>query len=152
MEFNLTLGTAVLARTPGTVRAMLSGLGNEWVEATEGPHSWSPSVIVGHLVYGERTDWIPRAEIILSDGTERRFEPYDRFAQFTESRGKSLGDLLDEFSSLREANLARVAQWQLTEAQLARVGEHPSFGTVSLRQLLATWVTNDLGTLRRSHG
>jgi hypothetical protein len=145
MDFNLTQGMAVLERTPSTLRAMLLGLGPEWIEATEGPETWSPYVIVGHLIHGERTDWIPRAQIILAQSANRRFTPYDRFAQFHESQGKSLADLLDEFARLRAENLATLAGWRLTAAQLALEGEHPEFGAVTLRQLLATWVAHDLG-------
>ena len=145
MDFDLATGVSVLERTPHALRAMLAGLPTSWTDATEGPETWSPYDIVGHLVHGERTDWIARARIILAQGAERRFEPYDRFAQFHESRGKSLGDLLDEFASLRAANLATVAGWRLTDVELALTGEHPAFGTVTLRQLLATWVAHDLG-------
>src|SRR5580698_4996178 len=98
MEFDLTLGIAVLERTPATLRAMLRGLGPAWADATEGPETWSPYVIVGHLIHGERTDWIPRAQLILAQGPNRRFLPYDRFAQVRESQGKSLADLLEEFA------------------------------------------------------
>jgi hypothetical protein len=145
MDFDLATGTAILERTPGTLRAMLEGLPATWTDATEGPDTWSPYVIVGHLIHGERTDWIPRARIILAPGTDRRFTPYDRLAQFRESRGKSLGDLLDEFAALRRENLATLAGWNLTEEQMALEGEHPEFGPVNLRQLLATWVVHDLG-------
>jgi hypothetical protein len=145
MDFDLTQGIAVLDRTPSTLREMLLGLGPAWVGATEGPETWSPYVIVGHLIHGERTDWIPRAQIILAQGANRRFTPYDRFAQFRESQGKSLADLLDEFARLRAENLATLAGWRLTAAQLALEGEHPEFGAVTLRQLLATWVAHDLG-------
>lgn len=144
MKFDLAAGIAVLERTPQVLRALLDGLPPSWTDATEGPDTWSPYVIVGHLIHGERTDWIPRARIILAQGPERRFEPYDRFAQFRESEGKSLAGLLDELASLRTANLATLAGWQLTPAQLALEGEHPAFGPVSLRQLLATWVAHDL--------
>ena len=145
MEFDLRQGIAVLERTPPTLRAMLRGLGPAWFDATEGPDTWSPYVIVGHLIHAERTDWIPRSQIILAQGANRRFTPYDRFAQFSESKGKSLGDLLDEFARLRVENLATLAAWRLTDAQLALEGEHPEFGAVTLRQLLATWVAHDLG-------
>ena len=101
--------------------------------------------MLGHLVHGERADWIPRARIILAQGEDRRFTPFDRFAQFRESEGKSLGALLDEFARLRADGLATLAAWNLTDAQLALTGEHPAFGTVTLRQLLATWVAHDLG-------
>lgn len=145
MDFELATGVAVLERTPHTLRAMLAGLPPSWIEGTEGPETWSPYDIVGHLIHGERTDWIQRAQIILSQGANRRFTPFDRFAQFRESQGKSLTDLLDEFARLRAENLATLAQWGLTEAQLALEGEHPALGAVTLRQLLATWVAHDLG-------
>jgi hypothetical protein len=145
MEFDLASGLAVLERTPRTISTMLGGLTSAWIDATEGPETWSPYVIVGHLIHGERTDWIPRARIILEQGSDRRFTPYDRFAQFRESERKSLGDLLDEFTQLRAENLAVLGGWHLTDAQLALTGEHPEFGTVTLRQLLATWVGHDLG-------
>jgi len=145
VDFDLTEGVAVLERTPGVLRAMLDGLPSPWIERDEGPETWSPFVIVGHLIHGERTDWIPRARIILEQGTDRRFTPYDRFAQFQESAGKSLPALLDEFASLRSQNLAVLNDWQLSNAQLDLTGEHPEFGRVTLRQLLATWVAHDLG-------
>lgn len=145
MDFDLTTAVAVLERTPSTLHAMLGGLPSAWTDATEGPETWSPYVIVGHLIHGERTDWIPRAEIILAQGAERRFTPYDRFAQLRESQGKSLTDLLDEFARLRTENLARLAGWRLTDAELHLEGEHPELGPVTLRQLLATWVAHDLG-------
>lgn len=147
MEFELTAGVAVLSRTPPTLQAMLTGLPPGWTDATEGPETWSPWVVVGHLIHGERTDWIPRARIVLAQGSDRHFTPYDRFAQFQESRGKLLPDLLDEFAALRAGNLATLAGWGLTDAQLALEGEHPEFGPVTLRQLLATWVVHDLGHL-----
>lgn len=143
--FDLVAGVAVLERTPRTLRAMLDGLPELWTDATEGPGTWSPYVIVGHLIHGERTDWIPRARIILARGANRRFAPYDRFAQFRESQAKSLAQLLDEFARLRAENLATLAAWRLAEAELALEGEHPEFGPVTLRQLLATWVAHDLG-------
>jgi hypothetical protein len=145
MDFDLTAGVAVLERTPATLRAMLAGLPPAWTDATEGPETWSPYVIVGHLIHGERTDWSPRSRIILAQGPERRFTPFDRFAQFRESEGKSLADLLDEFARLRAENLATLREWRLTDAQLALEGEHPELGPVTLRQLLATWVAHDLG-------
>lgn len=144
MDFDLTAGTHVLERTPGTLHAMLAGLPPEWTDATEGPETWSPYVIVGHLIHGERTDWIPRAQIILAQGPDCRFTPYDRFAQFRESQGKALQELLDEFAHLRADNVATLTQWALTNRELDLEGEHPEFGRVSLRQLLATWVAHDL--------
>lgn len=145
MRFNLSDGVAVLERTPRVLRDLLDGLPEGWVSATEGPDTWSPFDVVGHLIHGERTDWIPRARIILAQGAERRFTPYDRFAQFRESKGKTSGMLLEELASLRAENLATLRSWKLTDAQLALTGEHPALGTVTLRQLLATWVAHDLG-------
>jgi uncharacterized damage-inducible protein DinB len=145
MDFELPAGIAILERTPHTFRALLAGLPAAWTDGNEGAETWSPFDIVGHLVHGERTDWIPRAQLILAQGPQRQFTPYDRFAQFRESRGKQLTDLLDEFAQLRAANLATLAGWRLTDAQLALRGEHPAFGSVTLRELLATWVAHDLG-------
>jgi hypothetical protein len=145
MEFDVTLGIAVLERTPPTLRALLHGLGPAWSDATEGPETWSPYVIVGHLIQGERANWVPRAQLILAQGPSRRFTPFDRVAQFRENQRESLEDLLDEFARLRAANLTTLAGWRLTDTKLALEGEHPEFGVVSLRQLLATWVAHDLG-------
>ena len=150
MDFDLTNGAAVLERTPRVLRALLAGLPPAWTDATEGPETWSPFVVVGHLLHGERTDWIPRARIILAQGPDRRFEPFDRFAQFRDSAGQSLDALLDAFSEARAANLATLAGWHLTDAQLALEGEHPALGTVTLRQLLATWVAHDLGHIAQT--
>lgn len=145
MDFDLTAGIAILERTPHTLRAMLAGLPPTWIDATEGPETWSPYDIMGHLVHGERADWITRAKIILAQGDDRRFEPFDRFAQLRESEGKSLDDLIDEFARLRAENLETLAGWGLTDDHLALEGEHPAFGPVTLRQLLSTWVAHDLG-------
>lgn len=150
MDFNITQGIAVLERTPGTLYAMLHDLDTAWLDATEGPDTWSPYVIVAHLVHGERADWIPRARFILSRSTSRRLPPYDRFAHFQESQGKSLSGLLDEFARLRAENLATLSAWGLTDADLALDGEHPEFGAVTLRQLLATWVVHDLGHIAQT--
>lgn len=147
MEFDLATGIAVLERTPASLRSLLEGLSPDWTDATEGPETWSPYVVVGHLIHGERTDWIPRARIILEQGPDRRFAPFDRFAQLRESQGRSLAALLEEFARLRAESLATLASWRLTDAQLALQGEHPALGTVTLRQLLATWVVHDLGHL-----
>jgi hypothetical protein len=145
MEFDLEQGIAILDRTPAALHAMLAGLPPEWTTATEGHETWSAYDVLGHLIHGERTDWIPRARVILARGADRRFTPFDRFAQFRESGGKSLSELLDEFAGLRADNLATLIGWRLTESQLALEGEHPEFGAVTLRQLLATWVAHDLG-------
>jgi hypothetical protein len=150
MRFELTTGVAVLERTAHTLRAMLGGLPRTWIYATEGPETWSPYDIVGHLIHAERTDWIPRARIILEQGAQRRFTPFDRFAQFQESQDKTLDSLLDEFARLRTESLSTLACFRLTEAQLALEGEHPAFGPVTLRQLLSTWVAHDLGHLAQT--
>jgi hypothetical protein len=135
---------AILSRTPGTLDAMLRGLPEGWLVAHEGEETWSPFDVVGHLIHGERTDWIPRARIILEHGESRAFEKFDRFAQFESSVGRPLGELLDEFARLRRSNLEILAAFRLTEADLARRGTHPELGVVTLRQLLATWTAHDL--------
>jgi hypothetical protein len=145
MSFQLTDAIAVLERTPVTFRALLGGLPDAWTASNEGPDTFSAFDNVGHLIHGERTDWIPRARLILAQGQDRRFEPYDRFAQVRESEGKSLAELLDEFESLRETNLTTLRSWNLSEQELELHGEHPELGRVTLRQLLATWVAHDLG-------
>lgn len=145
MEFDLTLAIAVLERTPLTLSSLLRGLGPAWIDATEGPETWSPYTIVGHLILGERTNWVPRAQLILAQGPNVRFTPFDRVPPFRESQSESLDDLLDEFARLRAANLTTLAGWRLTDTELALEGEHPEFGVVMLRQLLATWVVHDLG-------
>jgi len=147
MNFDLPTGVAVLERTPATLRTLLAGLPDEWTSATEGAETWSPYDVVGHLIHGERTDWIARAEIILAQGANRQFAPFDRFAQFRESQGRTLVQLLDEFARLRNSNLSIVAGWKLTDVQLALEGEHPELGPVTLRNLLATWVAHDLNHL-----
>lgn len=149
-SFQLADGIAVLERTPATFRALLAGLPEGWIVADEGPETFSPFDNVGHLIHGERTDWIPRARIILEQGKNRRFEPYDRFAQKRESMGKTLAQLLDEFAQLREANVATLRGWNLSDAQLALEGEHPALGRVTLRQLLAAWVVHDLGHIAQT--
>lgn len=150
MDFNLESGITVLERTPATLRAMLEGLGPEWSNGTEGPETWSPFDIVGHLIHGERTDWIPRARIILKQGPSRRFTPFDRFAQFRASDGKSLKDLLEEFEELRTESLATLRSWGLDESHLVLEGDHPELGRVTLGQLLATWVAHDLGHIAQA--
>jgi hypothetical protein len=147
MEFDLALALPVLERTPATLRALLGGLPSPWTDANEGPGTWSAFDVVGHLIHGERADWIPRARIILEEGRSRPFEPFDRFAQFRDSEGKSLAELLDEFERLRGESLSTLRSWRLTDAQLSLEGEHPMFGAVTLRQLLATWTAHDVSHL-----
>ena len=145
MEFNLDRTIEILERTPGTLRGLLGGLPEAWTSPNEGPETFSAFDNVGHLIHGERTDWIPRARIILAQGPNRRFEPYDRFAQKRESQGKSLAELLDEFARLRADNVTILRGWRLTNVQLDLQGEHPELGAVTLRQLFATWTAHDLG-------
>jgi hypothetical protein len=142
--FALDEATAILSRTPATLDALLRGLPDGWIQAHEGGDTWSPYDVVGHLIHGERTDWMGRARIVLEHGESQAFEPFDRFAQFRESEGKSLDDRLDEFGVLRRINLEALARLQVTAADLDRRGRHPALGGVTLRQLLATWVAHDL--------
>lgn len=147
MRFQVAPAVAVLERTPAALRALLSGLPAEWTTATEGEATWSPFDVVGHLIHGERTDWIPRARLILESGERRPFEPFDRFAQLRASQGLSLDELLATFEALRRENLATLASWPLAAADLEKTGIHPDFGRVTLSQLLATWVAHDLDHL-----
>jgi hypothetical protein len=144
MEFDLTEGVAILGRTPSTLVALLGGLPRAWTEADEGPGTWAPYDVVGHLIHGERTDWMPRVEAILRDGEGRPFAPFDRFAQARAGRARPLDDLLRELADLRAAGLARLAALRLGPADLDRTGTHPELGRVTLRELLATWVAHDL--------
>jgi hypothetical protein len=136
--------TAILTRTPAVLDAMLRGLPDGWVAAHEGDGTWSPFDVLGHLVHGERTDWIPRLRIILEHGEDRAFDTFDRFAQFADAEGRSLDTLLDEFAALRQGNLDALAAVRLTATDLERRGRHPQLGPVTLRELLATWVAHDL--------
>jgi hypothetical protein len=145
MKFDLDLSFDVLARTPATLQALLGGLPEAWVRGVEGPDTFSPFDVVGHLIDGEETDWVPRARIILARGPDLHFEPYDRFRHRTRNVNRPLKSLLEEFAELRAANLELVRSWELTQADLDLPGIHPTFGRVSLRQLLATWVVHDLG-------
>ena len=145
MNFDLDRAIEVLERTPATIRALLDGLSEPWLRATEGPDTFSPFDVVGHLIDGEETDWIPRARIILAQGPDIRFASYDRFRHKARNAGASLRSLLDEFADLRSANLKLLRSWKLTDRQLDLPGEHPRLGRVTLRQLLAGWVPHDLG-------
>lgn len=147
VEFRLDEGRAVLERTPAVLRTLLAGLPEPWVRATEGEGTWSAFDIVGHLVDGEETDWIPRARMILERGAERTFEPFDRLAHLGRAPRETLAQRLDRFEELRRASLAALDGFALTPADLARRGRHPEFGEVTLAQLLATWVAHDLDHL-----
>ncbi len=135
---------ALLARTPATLDVLLRDLPDGWSVAHEGGDTWSPFDVVGHLIHGERTDWVPRARIILEHGETRAFDTFDRLAQFAQSEDRTLASLLDEFAALRQDSLRELAALHLTDADLDRRGQHPELGAVTLRQLLATWVAHDL--------
>lgn len=145
MEFDLESGRCVLERTPAVLRALLTGVPAEWAMADEGPDTFSPFDVVGHLIDGEETDWIPRARIILDQGSDRTFPPFDRFRHRELNRGRATEELLDRFARLRAESLAALDGFALGPGQLALTGEHPALGTVTLAQLLATWVVHDLG-------
>lgn len=137
-------GIAILSRTPATLDAWLRGLPEGWIAANEGGDTWSPFDILGHLIHGERTDWMQRVRIILQHGEARPFNTFDRFAQFAVSQGRTLASLLDEFRTVRQHSLDELAALDLTDADLDRRGRHPELGVVTLRQLMATWVAHDL--------
>ena len=140
---------AVLGRTPAALDALLRGLPEIWTHQNEGGESWTVFDVIGHLIHGERTDWIPRARIIMEFGQSRAFDPFDRLAQQRESQGKSLDQLLDQFASLRAANLDEVRSMKLTPEDLTRRGKHPALGVVALAELLATWAVHDLTHLHQ---
>ena len=145
MDFDLEKTILVLARTPRVLHSLLAGLPAEWTSANEGPDTWSPFDVVGHLIDAEETDWIVRARIILAQGSDRRFEPFDRARHLQLNQGRTTAQLLARFEVLRKNNLVELRGMQLGPEQLELTGEHPDFGPVTLRQLLATWVVHDLG-------
>jgi hypothetical protein len=147
VRFDPAEAIPVISRTPIVLRALLDGLPEPWIRADEGADTWTPFDIVGHLIHGERTDWIPRAELILTQGETRTFDVFDRFAMFEASRGCTLVELLDRFAELRAGNVARLQSMRLTPADLERRGRHPELGSVTLGQHLATWVAHDLSHL-----
>ncbi|MEP6705589.1 MAG: DinB family protein [Acidobacteriota bacterium] len=165
MEFDISRSIEVLAATPSTLQALLSGLSEEW---THGPSElpdpssaistkqggglkkeWQPYDIIGHLIHGEETDWIPRARIILAQGDDPTFVSFDRFAQFENSAGKSLAQLLDKFEKLRADNVDILHSWNLSDHHLSLEATHPELGRVTLRQLIATWLVHDLNHVRQ---
>lgn len=147
MSFDLADTLDLLDRTPAALTSLLRGVSRDWHSVDEGPGTWSAFDVVGHLIHGEETDWVPRARIILRLGETRAFEPFDRFAQIERFAGWTLDVLLERFSELRRANVTTVRSWRLTAEQLALRGRHPELGTVDLRQLLATWAVHDLNHL-----
>jgi hypothetical protein len=148
-KFNLAEAIVLLTRTPATLDAMLRGMPDVWARSNEGKDTWSAFDIMGHLIVGERTDWMPRARIILENGEARPFDPFDRFAQSRESQDKSLEQLLDDFARLRKENLNALQALNLQPQDLTRRGRHPALGTVTLSQLLATWAVHDLTHLHQ---
>jgi hypothetical protein len=144
MHFTVEKSLEILERTPVVLENMLQNISPDWTSTNEGPATWSPYDIIGHYIHGEKTDWIPRMEIILSDQTGKHFVPFDRFAQENDSKGKTMEQLLEEFKVLRNKNVEILRSRNITETDLAKTGIHPAFGEVTLEQLLSTWVVHDL--------
>lgn len=149
LDYTPDLALPILERTPAALRALLAGLPDAWTRATDGPGTWSAFDVVGHLVEGERTDWIPRVRHVLEKGESEPFPPFHREEMFETSRGKTMQDLLDEFATFRARNMEALRAFALTPADLDRRGLHPELGIVTLRQHLATWTAHDLGHLRQ---
>lgn len=145
MDFDLRNSIDVLERTPAVLATLLGGLAADWTSPNEGPETWSPFDVVGHLIHAEETDWMVRTRIILSGAAKRRFEPFDRNQHLGANQGRPLSELLEKFAEMRRKSLADLRALELKPADLRRTGEHPEFGTVTLDQLLATWVVHDLG-------
>ena len=145
MKFDLVHGRAILERTPRTLETLLRGLPESWTRANEGPNTWSPHEVVAHLINGERTDWIPRARLILARDPTATFFPFQREGFFAEARTRPLTELLDLFASLRAESLRTLDSWALGPRELALTVQHPELGQVTMSQLLATWVVHDLG-------
>jgi hypothetical protein len=144
MRYTVEQAIEILERTPDVFKALLHGLNARWIMNNEGPDTFSPYDIIGHLIHGEKTDWRPRVEIILEYGLSKTFVPYDRFAQFEESKGKSVSQLLEEFVSIRKINMEWFRKLNLSETDLDKKGNHPGLGEVTLRELLSAWVVHDL--------
>ena len=149
MEFRLPETIALLTRTPATLNALLRDLPDAWTTSNEGENTWSPLEVVAHLIFGERTDWIPRARMILQFGETRPFEPFDRSGHRQANQGKSLPQLLDEFARARSESLDQLRSFNLQPADLGRRGRHPAFGPVTLSQHLASWAAHDLTHLHQ---
>ncbi|MCB0432442.1 MAG: DinB family protein [Mangrovimonas sp.] len=147
MEFSIEKSVEILERTPKTLEVLLNGLSDDWIYNNEGEDTWNVFDVIGHLVHGEKTDWMERTLIILSSDGNKTFAPFDRFAQFKDSRGKTLQQLLEEFQELRTSNLQILKDLQISHSDMKKTGIHPSFGQVTLEQLLSTWVVHDLNHL-----
>jgi DinB superfamily len=151
MELRLADANLILSKTPACLDLLLRDLPEEWLRANEGKDTWSCYDVVGHLIHGELTDWMPRLQIILEHGGDRAFVPFDRFAQFENDQTRPIGELLDRFKSLRQQNLQRLNELHLTPGDWGRPGEHPELGTVTLSELISTWVVHDLTHLNQIH-
>jgi DinB family protein len=149
MQQDLDKTIAILTRTPSALDALLRGLPDEWTRRNEGADSWSPFDVVGHLIYGERTDWMPRARWILAHNTAKPFEPFDRLGHVQESKGKSMDELLDEFARVRNESLSGLRALNVGPKELALKGRHPALGEVTLSELLATWAVHDMTHLHQ---
>jgi len=149
MKYTFNKAIEILERTPVVLKTLLSGLSEEWTMHNEGAETWSPYNVIGHLIHGETTDWMQRMAIILDDKSDHKFKPFDRFAMFEESKGKSMNQLMDDFEKVRKENLAKFKALNLSEKQLDLKGVHPSFGEVTLKNLLATWVAHDLDHIQQ---
>ncbi|PRX56450.1 DinB family protein [Flagellimonas meridianipacifica] len=145
MVFELDKAIEILERTPASIETLLHGISNEWLMHNEGDNTWSPYEIIGHLIHGEKTDWIPRAKIILSQSQNKTFEPFDRFAQNKQGQTKTISELLKEFKKLRAENIKELLALNIDKLALKKTGIHPELGEVNLQELLSTWVVHDLG-------
>ena len=144
MKFTLEKSYEILQRTPAVLKTLLENLSDEWVKNNEGPDTFSPYDVIGHLLHGEKTDWTARTKMIMESGTSKTFVSWDRFAMYEESKGKTIDQLLIEFAEVRKENLSWLNSLNLTEADLGKKGMHPKLGEVTMRNLLATWVAHDL--------
>jgi DinB superfamily len=144
MDFSINKSIEILERTPSVLKQLTNNLSADWITNNEGGETWSVFDVIGHLVHGDKTDWMTRIEIILSKGTEKAFKSFDRFAQLEESKGKSLEQLLNEFKNIRESNLQKLRGFNLRENDYVKTGVHPKFGIVTLSQLISTWTVHDL--------
>ncbi|MBS1598020.1 MAG: DinB family protein [Bacteroidetes bacterium] len=144
MKFDINKSIQILERTPSVIEEFLTGLDDEWLCSNEGADTWSPFDVIGHLIEGEKTDWIPRMQIILSKSPDKKFVPFDRFKQFNDNKSKAISELLLEFHQLRRDNIEILKSTTIDEHTLGMTGIHPEFGHITLKQLLATWVTHDL--------
>lgn len=149
MSFTLDHSLEVLQRTPAVLHSLLHGLSDFWSMSNYGPETFSPFDVVGHLIHADQTDWMVRARIILEHGESQPFPPFDRYAMYEASQGKTMADLLTEFAQEREKSLAELRALKLTPEQLEKHGTHPALGSVALKQLLATWVAHDLNHLHQ---